>query len=144
MAFKINSLLRHRGLLKRDLARALNISPQTATDICKGRSSITIPHLQRLVEFFGLRADFWLDPDRLHPTPADEVSARVSEKVFELSQAGILDTEDPTGLFERLLSLARNHREEYLALHGEAPPEERRLLGLPASSQGTVGRISAS
>ena len=144
MAVKISGLLRQRGLLKRDLARALGVSPQTATDICKGRSSITVPHLRRLVEFFGLRADFWLDPDSLHPTTADEVSARVNQKVFELSQAGILDIEDPAGLFERLLILARNHRDEYLGLHGEALPQERRLLGLPGSTQGTVGRISAT
>lgn len=142
MALKINSLLRQRGLLKRDLARALGVSPQTATDICKGRSSVTVPHLQRLVEFFGLRADFWLDPDRLHPTSADEASAEATAKVSELFQAGILDAEDPAGLFQRLLVLARNHRDEYLDLHGEAPPEERRLLGMPSSTQGRVGRIS--
>ena len=144
MAVKINSLLKQRGLLKRDLARALGVSPQTATDICKGRSSVTVPHLQRLIEFFGLRAEFWLDPDRLHPIAADEVSAKIDQKIFELAQAGILDTEDPAGLFERLLTHARNHRDEYLALYGKTSPRERRLLGLPSSTAGTVGRISAT
>ncbi len=144
MAEKISRLLRHRGLLKRDLARALGVSPQTATDICKGRSSITVPHLRRLIQFFGLRAEFWLDNDRLNPSAADECSTSLDAKVHKLAEAGLLYAEDPAGLFERLLELARRHREEYLTLFGEAPPEERRLLGLPSSSYGTVGRISAT
>ena len=39
---KISALLEQRRLKKRDLARALGVSPQTATDICKGRSAITL------------------------------------------------------------------------------------------------------
>jgi len=144
MAEKISRLLRQRGLLKRDLARALGVSPQTATDICKGRSSITVPHLRRLIKFFGLRAEFWLDNERLNPSAADETSASLDAKMHKLAEVGLLSAEDPAGLFERLLDIARSHREEYLNLFGEAPPEERRLLGLPSSSFGTVGRISAS
>ena len=72
---KIVAQLEQRKLKKRDLARALSVSPQTATDICKGRSAITLPHLRNLVNYFGLRADFWLDDQRLMPEASDRVGA---------------------------------------------------------------------
>ena len=83
IAEKINAVLAERGLLKRDLARALGISPQTATDICKGRSAVTLPHLRSLVRFFGLRPDFWLDDSRLEPGAADEVDLTELLKPYE-------------------------------------------------------------
>ena len=70
---KITALLEQRRLKKRDLARALNVSPQTATDICKGRSAITLPHLRNLITFFEVRAEFWLDDERLVPEDVDRL-----------------------------------------------------------------------
>ena len=70
---KITALLEQRRLKKRDLARALGVSPQTATDICKGRSAITLPHLRNLISYFEVRAEFWLDDDRLAPIEIDQL-----------------------------------------------------------------------
>ena len=138
---KINALLAERGLLKRDLARALQVSPQTATDICKGRSAVTVPHLRKLVAFFGLRADFWLDEERERPTQADELIPHLSSKIHSLAQTGLLHAEDPAGFVRRLLQLAAEHRSVYVDRFGHPPHEERRLLGLPLPGQGNVGRI---
>ena len=74
IADKINAMLAERGLLKRDLARALGVSPQTATDICKGRSAVTLRHLRNLVRLFELRADYWIDETRIEPDPADRTA----------------------------------------------------------------------
>ena len=138
---KINQLLAQRGLLKRDLARALGISPQTATDICKGRSAVTLQHLRRLVTFFGLRADFWLDESRSAPTEADELIPNLDEKIRALAQTGILHADDPAGLFDRMRAVVIEHRVEYLQRFGEPTREERRILHLPETSLGSVGRI---
>lgn len=75
---KITALLGQRHLRKRDLAKALGVSPQTATDICKGRSAITLPHLRNLVAFFGLRPDFWLDDDKLLPDVTDHCKPKAA------------------------------------------------------------------
>ncbi len=143
IAEKITVLLAQRGIQKRDLARALGISPQTATDICKGRSAITIPHLRRLIEFFDLRADYWLDDARELPTSADARIPDLNEKMYTLTRTGLLYTEDPSGLFERMRAIVSQHQAEYLERFGDATPEERRLLGLPAPGQGSVGRVSS-
>ncbi len=148
IAEKINAVLAERGLLKRDLARALGISPQTATDICKGRSAVTLPHLRSLVRYFGLRPDFWLDESRLQPGVADEVVPELEERIRALLDLGVLRTRDPGMLVRRLLDFVREHRAEYLRQYGELSPDEREMLGLselgapPAG--GSVGRIQAT
>lgn len=141
---KINLLLQRRGLLKRDLARALGISPQTATDICKGRSSISVEHLRRLVSFFQLQADYWLDEERLEPAATDERAVARDEVVLELRETGLLDLDKPAWLFERLRKFATHHRQEFVDEFGEPSPEERRVLGFPAQRGGSVGRVEPS
>ncbi|MGE0143877.1 MAG: transcriptional regulator [Planctomycetota bacterium] len=142
IAEKINTVLSQRGMLKRDLARALDIAPQTATDICKGRSAVTIKHLRRLVDVFGLRADYWLDESRLEPVGSDEVQAGFEGKIQGLVGSGLLRLEDPAGLFSRLLELAQEHRAEFLRRFGTPRADEAHLLGLPAEvDRGSSGRI---
>lgn len=144
LADKINLLLEERGLLKRDLARALDISPQTATDICKGRSAVTIPHLRNLIRFFHLRADYWMDEDRLEPTAADESSERWSEKVHEVANAGLFRFDNPAAVFGRLLQIAIRHRNDYVETFGPLSADERQALGLPTAGEGgRVGRVQA-
>ena len=138
---KISKLLDQRGLMKRDLARALGVSPQTATDICKGRSAVTIQHLRKLVEFFGLRADFWLEDTRVTPTIADNLFGDLNDKVHDLARAGLFYAEDPAGLYERLRQFATENRETFLERFGEPTLEERRILGMPDAGMGMVGRI---
>jgi transcriptional regulator with XRE-family HTH domain len=137
---KITALLEQRRLKKRDLARALGVSPQTATDICKGRSAITLPHLRNLVAFFELRADYWLDGHRLLPEYVDRsLNHRVGDA---LARTGLLQVADPERLLRRVRELVQRHRAEFLASHPDLTPEEKRVLGLAEPELGTVGRIT--
>jgi len=70
---KIQRLLKERKKRKKDLASHLNIAPQTMTDICKGRSAVTLQHLRGIMSFFGLRADYWMDDSREEPNESDRL-----------------------------------------------------------------------
>lgn len=131
---KISALLEQRRLKKRDLARALGVSPQTATDICKGRSAITLPHLRNLVTFFELRADFWLDDQRLLPGAGDEC-------VSPGMPPGWPQVQDPELLARRLRTFLQRYRAEFLAQFPDLTVEERRALGF-AVEAGSVGRVA--
>jgi plasmid maintenance system antidote protein VapI len=137
---KISALLEQRRLKKRDLARALGVSPQTATDICKGRSAITVPHLRNLVAFFELRADFWLDDHRLVPRDVDR--AANSDAADALTRAGLLQVRDPEHLLRCIRALVHRHRAEFLAAHPDLTLEERRVLGLAEAEQGSIGQLA--
>jgi transcriptional regulator with XRE-family HTH domain len=138
IADKINVVLAQRGLLKRDLARALGISPQTATDICKGRSAITLPHLRSLIRFFGLRADFWLDEQRLEPAAGDDVVPALEARLRGLLDSGLLRTADPADLVGRLVRFARQHQREFVSLCGELAHEELEFLRRAAAGAPAV------
>jgi transcriptional regulator with XRE-family HTH domain len=136
---KISALLEQRRLKKRDLARALGVSPQTATDICKGRSAITLPHLRNLVSFFEVRAEFWLDDEKLAPEELDRVAARGALAAW--ARAGLTQVPDAERFLRRLRSFVVQHRHEFLATFPDLAPAERRLLGLADPATGTVGHI---
>jgi plasmid maintenance system antidote protein VapI len=139
---KISALLEQRRLKKRDLARALGVSPQTATDICKGRSAITLPHLRNLVAFFEVRAEFWLDDDRLVPEEIDRLAARGAATA--LARAGLTHLEDPERFLLRLRTFVQQHRAQFLAAFPDLNVAERRLLGLAENEAGTMGKIAGS
>ena len=82
---KIRRLLAERSRRKKDLAAFLGIAPQTMTDICKGRSAVTLPHLKGLVRFFELRADYWLDDGRDEPGPLDRLEVLDNENLAQLA-----------------------------------------------------------
>ncbi|MCK5945188.1 MAG: helix-turn-helix domain-containing protein [Planctomycetes bacterium] len=136
---KITALLEQRRLKKRDLARALGVSPQTATDICKGRSAITLPHLRNLVSFFEIRAEFWLDDDRLAPEEVDQVTRKGTADAIQ--RTGLLAVEDPAHLIQRLRSFVQEHREAFLARFPDLTLPERGLLGL--AEGGATGQLAA-
>lgn len=138
---KITALLEQRRLKKRDLARALGISPQTATDICKGRSAITLPHLRNLVAFFEVRAEFWLDAERLVPGDLDRLAQ--SGAAEALARAGLTQLDDPERFLRRLRTFVKQHRAEFLLAFPDLTPAERRLLGIGDSLPGTVGQVAA-
>ncbi|MBX3463586.1 MAG: helix-turn-helix domain-containing protein [Planctomycetes bacterium] len=137
---KISALLEQRRLKKRDLAKALGVSPQTATDICKGRSAITLPHLRNLVAFFELRAEFWLDDDRLTPETIDHAASR--RTVDALARAGFLELDEPAHLLAHLRRFVQNHREAFLRACPDLSPAERRFLGLPEVARGPIGQTA--
>ena len=145
---KISALLEQRHLKKRDLARALGVSPQTATDICKGRSAITLPHLRNLVAFFALRADFWLDDQRLLPESLDlpgkdaggEPTGGRAGDAFV--RTGLLAVTDPERLLRAIRSFVARHRAEFLAQNPGLTAAERAVLGLGEPEHGSVGRLA--
>src|SRR5690606_22373310 len=139
IAEKINLLLEQRRLKKRDLARALGVSPQTATDICKGRSAITLPHLRNLIRYFEVRAEFWLDDDRLTPIDIDQLARRGAAEA--LMRTGMLDIEDPQHLMDRVRGFLQQQRDSFLAASPDLTAAERRLLGLVDQELGVVGQI---
>lgn len=139
---KISALLEQRRLKKRDLARALGVSPQTATDICKGRSAITLPHLRNLVAYFEVRADFWLDDHRLVPEDFDRVGA--DRLAAALAETGLQQLADPERWLRMIRTFVLRHRAEFLASFPDLSVDERRVLGLGAPDQGTVGQLAES
>lgn len=139
---KITALLEQRRLKKRDLARALGVSPQTATDICKGRSAITLPHLRNLISYFEVRAEFWLDDDRLTPIEIDQLARRGAAEA--LIRTGMLDIEDPQHLMERVRAFVQQQRDSFLSSFPDLTAAEQRLLGLAAPESGVVGKIGGS
>jgi transcriptional regulator with XRE-family HTH domain len=138
---KITWLLADRGLKRRTLADALGVTPQTVSDILNGRSQITVAHLRRLVEFFGLRADYWLDDSRLEPTRFDDRISGLQRKVAELADGWVLRCEDPAPILRRLLTFASERQAEYEQRFGRITADERRLLGSPPEGEGRVGRV---
>lgn len=139
---KITALLEQRHLKKRDLARALGVSPQTATDICKGRSAITLPHLRNLVAFFAVRADFWLDEAKRLPEPGDAIGS--ADIASRLTETGLLQVADPGRLLRILRTFVNRHRAEFLTANPALTPDERATLGLAEPGAGMVGRIADS
>jgi plasmid maintenance system antidote protein VapI len=139
---KITALLEQRRLKKRDLARALGVSPQTATDICKGRSAITLPHLRNLISFFEVRAEFWLDNDRLAPIEIDQLARRGAAEA--ITRSGMLEIEDPERLVKRVSDFLQTRRGDFLAAHPDLTASEQRLLGLSDAESGVMGKISES
>lgn len=138
---KIVAQLEQRRLKKRDLARALGVSPQTATDICKGRSAITLPHLRNLVAYFELRADFWIDDRKLLPEPGDRIQATGTHSEA-MARSGLLQVADIERFLQRMRALASEHRGEFLARNADLTAEERRVLGMAEAAGGSVGRVS--
>lgn len=139
---KISALLEQRRLKKRDLAKALGVSPQTATDICKGRSAITLPHFRNLVAFFEVRADFWLDDNRLVPESWERTHRQGAHDA--IARAGLYQVADPEQLLRRVRTFVQKHRSEFLAACPDLSVEERRFLGLGESDAAARAQGGAS
>ncbi|MGE3174327.1 MAG: transcriptional regulator [Planctomycetota bacterium] len=140
---KIVAQLEQRRLKKRDLARALGVSPQTATDICKGRSAITLPHLRNLVAFFDLRADFWIDDQKRLPEPSDRVQSGSPQSAPQ-TRSDFAQIHDVDRFLQRVRALVTEHHKEFLTRNPDLTPEERRALGLGDLAGGSVGRVSGA
>jgi len=139
---KIVALLEQRRLKKRDLARALGVSPQTATDICKGRSAITLPHLRNLVAYFELRADFWIDDQKLLPDMGDHVQAAGNQSEA-IARSGLLQIANVDRLLQRLRAFLAENQTALLARYPDLAAEEKQFLGVAAPDIGRVGQLQA-
>jgi len=127
---KIQRHLKERKHRKKDLAAALGIAPQTMTDICKGRSAVTLSHLRGLVRFFRLRSDYWLDESREDPSPADELDRVRNEDLRQLEALGLLGGESWRRTISRMQNFVARRREQWEQDFGAMSPEDARMLGL--------------
>lgn len=138
MAFPIHekielqlSLSRRR---KKDLASFLGIAPQTMTDICKGRSAVTLTHLRGLVRYFGLRGTYWLDDERRDPQPLERLELFDDSDLRHLEAA--LLAERPSEAAARELASGLKKREELFARHNVPAAGLRRYLERVTSTKG--------
>ena len=132
---KINLLLTERGQKKKELAKALGISPQTMTDITKGRSSVTLQHLRGLVRFFNLRADYWLDDERDAPGDTDNQTAAATAGSGDTgvrrepdNRPAFLRAPNSSEFMDKMRTFLRSHQEEWDRTFGPIKPQERELL----------------
>ncbi len=140
---KIQRLLKERKHRKKDLAAALGIAPQTMTDICKGRSAVTLSHLRGLVRFFGIRADFWLADSRENPSPSDHLERVRDDDLRQLEALGILGTDSWRRSLARVQGCVTRHREAWEREFGPMTAEDAALLGLQTADNQTAGSVAS-
>lgn len=139
---KIQLQLKLRGRRKKDLAAFLGIAPQTMTDICKGRSAVTLMHLKGLIRFFDLRASYWLDDLREEPAPFDRVDLFDNVDMRRLEQVLL----QPTGAENAARELSANMQTRELQLREAgitAPVALNQAIQRARSSEGTLPREDA-
>jgi hypothetical protein len=107
----------------------LGISPQTMTDICKGRSAVTLKHLSGIVKFFGLRASYWLDESRSEPAPFDRFDVVPETTLRELEALGLHDSEGWVATLRNMQRFVALHREDYEREFGPLRESDALLLG---------------
>ena len=127
---KIETLLRDRGFEKKDLAAALGITSQNLGEILKGRKTVTLPQLSNLVQFFGLRADYWLDDNRKNPTAGDVVQNSRGQSAAALRADGISRIADAPAFQDKVREFVLNHPAEWTAQFGPLTREELEILGV--------------
>ena len=92
--------------------------------------------------FFEVRAEFWLDDERLVPADMDRLANRGAAAAVDRS--GLLQVDDPERLMARLRMFVQRHRAEFLAAFPDLTPAERRLLGLGEQAAGSIGQIASA
>lgn len=146
---KIQLQLSLRKRRKKDLAASLGIAPQTMTDICKGRSAVTLMHLKGLIRFFDLRASYWLDDTRREPDPLDRVDLFDDADLRRLE--AVLLAEHPPETAAHELSAILRTRESALRAAGIESPhglhlilEVGRTIPKPSAGQPRVATSDSS
>lgn len=127
---KIQRLLKDRKLKKKDLAAHLGIAPQTMTDICKGRSAVTLNHLRGLVSYFRIRADYWIDDDRETPGAFDMLGVVSEEDLRNFENLGVLDAQAWDETMHKVRSFLERHRGLWEDENGPFSRDEAAILSL--------------
>jgi plasmid maintenance system antidote protein VapI len=140
---KIQRLLKDRKLKKKDLAAHLGIAPQTMTDICKGRSAVTLNHLRGLVSFFCIRADYWIDESREHPGAFDLTSMVSDEDIRSFEDLGVLDAPAWERTLYKVRSFLKRHSGVWEEENGSFTPEEARILEIRETGDIMIPRPEA-
>ncbi|MFQ5504101.1 MAG: hypothetical protein ACE5F1_04785 [Planctomycetota bacterium] len=135
---KIQRLLRLHNKRKKDLALHLQSAPQTMTDICKGRSAVTLRHLRGLMSFFGLRADYWLDDGREEPDEVDHLHVLSNEELRQFKDVLRLGPRSWNSTLRKLRSFIAKNRSLWNRQVGQLGPKESKLLGLSKSGPSAI------
>lgn len=140
---KIQRLLKARKFKKKELAAHLGIAPQTMTDICKGRSAVTLRHLRGLVSFFGIRADYWMDESRENPGSFDLIHVVSDEDLRRFEELGVLDAPAWERTLARVRSFLARHHGAWEEEYGSFTPEEARILETRGKGETLIPRPEA-
>ena len=100
------------------------------TDVSKGRSAVTLKHLRGLMEFFRLRASYWLDETRLEPLPFDRLDEVSDESLRKLEAFGLHDVRSFEPTLQKIQRFVASRRSEWEDEHGLMSEADRRLLGV--------------
>nr|DAO90627.1 MAG TPA: helix-turn-helix domain protein [Caudoviricetes sp.] len=73
IADQINDLLRQTKTRQADLARALNVRPNTVSEWCKGRHDVSAAYYPKIAEFFGVSLDYLITGKEPRGAPAAPV-----------------------------------------------------------------------
>ena len=90
---------------------------------------------------FELRADFWIDDQKLLPDAGDRVQP-AGNQTEALSRSGLMQVADIDRFLQRLRSFASEHRQALLARFPDLTAEEKHVLGLDEVARGVVGQVS--
>ncbi len=127
---KVSRLLRERGFKKKELASALGVSPQALQQLLDGQVPFGLYHLKGLVEFFGIKADYWIDDSREEPRAEDILDSPRGETPKGLEKLGIHVGPAGEKFREKVRTFLKEHPEEWTALFGPLTREEMELLGM--------------
>ncbi len=127
---KVSRLLRERGFKKKELAAALGVSPQALQQLLEGQVPFDLHHLKGIVDFFGIKADYWIDDSRADPRPEDVVERPKGESPKALKKLGIHVSPAERSFTEKVRKFIQEHPEEWTALFGPLTREEMEILGL--------------
>ncbi len=80
----LEEFLNPLGLTQRELAEAIQVTYQRINEIVNGRRSVTPSTALRLAKFFGMSADFWINPqlrwDLYHTQQAEQETLKSIRK----------------------------------------------------------------
>ena len=127
---KVSRLLRERGFKNKELAAALGVSTQVLQQLLDGEIPFDLHHLKGLVEFFGIKADYWIDDSRGDPQAEDVVDRPKGDTTRVLENLGIHVSPAELSFREKVRKFLLDHPEEWTALFGPLTREEMELLGL--------------
>ena len=120
----LNHILLSRHLTQREVAEAIEVSPQTFNTWCQGIALPRMGKLQRLADYFGLnKSDLIEDHSSVAPAPSVHVPSPMEEKLldsfYQLSPSGqelLVDYADT------LVSSGKYLNNSFIALRGSSFP----------------------
>lgn len=76
----LKSLIKDKGISKREICRATGIAPSTLQGLLDGKREPSVKHIPVLAEYFGVSIDFLITGKE---SKADNLNAFLTEEVFE-------------------------------------------------------------